>query len=524
MPESLRALVIVLVCAMFVFAAVRVPACGVAMRDDDFRRRRVAWFVVTLAAFLSYNFWIFIVTAGVWLVHSARREGNAMALYFFLLFAVPSISSEITGLGIVQHFFAINWLRLLSMAILLPAWLVLRRDPRSAAFGSLNTDRFLLAFLAIALLLQLTVDTFTNTLRFGLYAFLDVFLPYYVASRSLRTLAEIREALMAFVIAALLMVPVALFEFARTWLLYGGLNDALGVPNSGIGSYLMRDDLLRAMASVQHPIALGYVMALALGLLVYLRRSVQSGTAWMLAMAALVAGLLAPVSRGPWLGALAIAVTLVATGPDALRRLLMLGIGGAAAFALALLSPFGDKLIGLLPFIGDVETENIDYRHRLLEVAVQLIADNPWFGAFDYMYSAEIQELKQGQGIIDIVNTYVAIGLNNGLVGLSMFVLFFTAALLGVLRGMVGQEDRDGEVHLLGQTILACVAGILLMIFTVSSISVIPAVYWSMGGVCVAYAGFVAGAREGGAPVRDAGRGCRVLPAKGLDSGLQGGH
>lgn len=496
MPEHLKALVVILVLASAVFVFVRPAAIALAMNAGDFARRRNLWFAVTAAVFLAHNFWLFMISAAAILYWADRRENNKMALFYFLLFAVPAIGSEFTGLGIIQHFFYINWLRLLALVILLPAWLALRRESEIPAFGSLTADRFLFGYLFVALALQLTIDTFTNTLRFTFYAFIDVFLPYYVASRSLRDLVRMREALMAFVIAAMLMVPVAVFEFGKAWLLYGNLNNVLGVAVSAVGNYLERGDFLRAMASVQHPIVLGYVMVVAMGLFLFLQRSIPSRLLWVTGLVALVVGLLAPLSRGPWLGFVLVVIVFVASGKRAFANLAKLGLAGSVALLALFMSPLDEKIIRYLPFVGDIEVENIDYRQRLIEIAVQLIIDNPWFGAFDYVYSPAIQELKQGQGIIDIVNSYVAIGLSNGLVGLSMFVLFFFFALRGVFLGIWRQKDKESELHLLGQALLACLVGILFMIFSVSGISVIPIVYWSFGGMCVAYASIAAAKKK----------------------------
>jgi len=55
--------------------------------------------------------------------------------------------------------------------------------------------------------------------------------------------------------------------------------------------------------------------------------------------------------------------------------------------------------------------------------------------------------------------------------------------------------DRSGEPYLLGQALLATLLGILVIIFTVSSITLIPVIYWSVAGLGVAYARMVALAR-----------------------------
>ncbi len=52
--------------------------------------------------------------------------------------------------------------------------------------------------------------------------------------------------------------------------------------------------------------------------------------------------------------------------------------------------------------------------------------------------------------------------------------------------------DRNDEHYLLGQALFSTLLGILVIIFTVSSISVIPVIYWSVAGLGVAYARMLA--------------------------------
>ena len=48
-------------------------------------------------------------------------------------------------------------------------------------------------------------------------------------------------------------------------------------------------------------------------------------------------------------------------------------------------------------------------------------------------------------------------------------------------------SDNTDPYRLLGRVLLATLLGILVTIFTVSSITVIPIVYWSIAGLSVAY-------------------------------------
>jgi hypothetical protein len=523
MPEHLRALVVILVLAAAVFAFAKAPACTLASTTGDFERRRNLWFGITLAAFLAHNFWIYIIVAAALLLFAVPREPNKLAMFFFLLFAVPAIPAQITGLGIINYFFTIDYIRLLTLAVLLPAFLSLRTQPDIERFGRSIPDKLIAGYIILNLVLQLTVDTFTNTLRHGVfYAFIDIFLPYYVASRLLKNLQGFRDALMAFVMAALVLSAIGAFEFAKHWLLYASVHDALGVRweyahylarggslraqgttgqpiplgyaiavATGFFLYLRklaRGESLRAQGTTGQPIPLGYVIVLATGFFLYLRKSVPNLMAWGLGLALLIAGLIAPLSRGPWVGAAAMLLVFVAIGPSAGLRFAKLGLLGVLSLPVLLASPAGETIIDYLPFIGTVEAENVTYRQRLAEISTRVIMQNPFFGTFDFIYSPELQELKQGEGIIDVVNTYLGVGLASGLVGLSLFSGFFIAVAVSIFKGMRNLADRNDELYLLGQVLFSTLLGILVILFTVSSISVIPVIYWSVAGLGVAYA------------------------------------
>ena len=98
-----------------------------------------------------------------------------------------------------------------------------------------------------------------------------------------------------------------------------------------------------------------------------------------------------------------------------------------------------------------------------------------------------MQAMIQGQGIIDIVNTYIGIALESGLVGLGLYVSFFALILMKIIRAMRSIPDKDSEYYLLGRALLATLVAILVIIFTVSSITIIPIVYWSVAGLGMAY-------------------------------------
>jgi O-antigen ligase len=496
MPVHLRALVVILFLATVMFALAKSPACAIACTPRDFERRRNLWLAIVLTAFLAHNFWIFIIVTATMLLFVVPRESNKLALYFFILLVVPPFAQKITGLGVINHFFEINYLRLLALAVLFPAFLELRKEKDTAPLGRSMPDKLILGFLILNFCLTFTVSSFTNTLRVGLfYGFIDIFLPYYVASRSLKNIQGFRDALMAFGIAALLIGSIGIFEASRHWLLYASLDDAMGFDWS-YASYLEREGAgLRAQGSTGQPIILGYVMAVAFGFFFFLKKTVPNTTIWLMGLVAIVSGMISPLSRGPWVGAGIILLLFIATGRYPIRRLMqvgfLLGMGGIALLA----TPYSDKIIDLLPFAGNIEVENVTYRQQLLDIGIQVIQQNPFFGAYNFFLSEEAQALKQGNGMIDLVNTYLAVGLSNGLVGLFLYAGFFISIVASIFRAMRTLPDKDSEIHILGQTLLSTLLGILVIIFTVSSILAIPVITWSVAGLGAAYAHMLASSK-----------------------------
>jgi O-antigen ligase len=501
MPEHFRALVFIFAFAGFAFLLAKKPLTAFAVPEADFVRRRNMWFGITLLAFLAHNFLIFLVVAAAVLLYVGRNERNLLALYAILMFAIPPFSAKLSGLGLINQLLVIDYARVLSIAILLPAALRARRELQGEPSKLFIADVLVVGFVVTQLGLRLTIDSATNTFRYGVYAFLDILLPYYVASRALRTVQAFREVLVSFVCAALVMAIIAMFEAARYWLPYTSLMHPLGVQWS-LGAYLSRGSFLRAQVTTGQPIVLGYIMVVALAAYVYLRRSIPSKAMWWLGFVGLCGGLIATFSRGPWMAAIGAVLLFRFTTPRAVGGFMKIAVGVGVVGALVLASPIGEQVVEYLPFIGSIETENVTYRQHLLEVSIKLILQHPWFGSFDYIYALQDAELVIG-GMVDIVNTYIGIGLSNGLVGLGCFAGAFIFTCLAIWRCMYAMPDKEDEQHTLGSGLLACIVGIMVTIFTVSSISFIPMVYWMVLGLGVGYVRMARRRAEQGEPVVD---------------------
>lgn len=484
MPDSLKALLVILVLAITVFTFASRPACEIAMVRANFLRRRNLWIGITAAVFLANNFWVYIVVVAALLAYAVRKENNHLALYFFVLFAVPLIPKEIGGLGIIQFLFAIDYGRLLALVVLLPAFFILRKEAGRVPLGYLAVDKLILIYITVQFFLILRDGSATNAVRLGIfYPFLSIFLPYFVACRLLRTLEGFREAMMAYVIAAMLLSAIAVFEFLKHWLLYTHLELLLGA-DWAVSKHLIRAGSLRAIGSTGQPIALGFAITVGIGFMLYLRPLVSNRRVWLLGMGLLLSGLMASISRGPWVGAAVLLLVFLMTGANPVKLLLKGWAIGTVLFLLLLASPLGHKLQNYLPWVGNIEQGTIDYRSMLMEKAIVLIINNPLFGARNFLAdSSEMQELAIGSGFIDVVSTYVRVALTYGLPGLVLFVGCFASVILGIIMTMRRIHNKNEEGYRLGQVLLSVLLSIAFMISTVSSITVIPWIYWSVIGM-----------------------------------------
>src|SRR5258706_6866462 len=146
MPTHLKGLIIVLVLATAVFVFAKAPVCASVSTAGDFERRRNLWIAITVAVFLTHNFWIFIIVTAALLLIALPRESNKLAMFFFLLFTVPAFPGKITGLGLINYFFTMDYVRLVILAILLPAFLYLRKQPDVERFGRLLPDKLIAGY------------------------------------------------------------------------------------------------------------------------------------------------------------------------------------------------------------------------------------------------------------------------------------------------------------------------------------------------------------------------------------------
>jgi hypothetical protein len=449
-------------------------APAVARRDSAPHLHWI-WLVLTILGFAISSLALYLVVCAILLSVLSRREPVPIALFVALILAMPDVPIDLPTFGLAEHIIQVGFTTVMALVLLLPTALG-NRLPRRWATVARNWVVLEFAWLAF---LGFISASFTGFLRLLVEQFLTLYLPFQGARKSITTLDQVHRAMALFTSMATALSVIAVFEYAKGWLLYATLPGHWGVEWGAL-RYLARGTALRAQVSLGQPIAVGFVIAVAL-LMAQTAALYRGRPKWRLAIIAILsAGLFASISRGPWIGAVAGTLLFTAMGPGGLKQVLRLAASGAALLVIVAFLPGGEKIIDLLPWIGTADPGSTSYRKDLFDSITPLLIDNPIFGLPDYDTRPELQHLRQGEHLIDLVNSYIGVGVSSGLVGLAIYLMAHGVVVRGLWKCL---KRLSGDEHELVRGFFSAYLTGLMVIATVSSIGVISPILWVMCGV-----------------------------------------
>jgi len=99
-----------------------------------------------------------------------------------------------------------------------------------------------------------------------------------------------------------------------------------------------------------------------------------------------------------------------------------------------------------------------------------------------------MEDMVQGEGIVDIVNSYLNIVLGFGIPALMLYVGFFLLAIWRVFRSRRKIKDKSSDEYRCGTALIATMLAVMVAIFSTSSIGAIPTIIYSLAGILYAYA------------------------------------
>lgn len=462
MFSDLKAMVVVLVGASIGFVLLK-PIFLQFMYEEDFARRRNLWLLLTAAGFLSPNIWVYILVAAPALLFAAQRDTNPISLWLLTVFVVPPVEVPIPTF-LINQLFTISQSRLLSLLILVPiciSALSRRGETRSGTMKAM--DALLLVYGAYQLVLFMPLEALTNTMRRGFLYMLDVFVVYFAFSRALSDTRRMTDAMASLCLAFVVVAPLAVFESVRGWLLYTSIPETWGAPNTM--AWLLRGDSLRSQLATGHSITMGYVMATALAFWFFLKRMTHGIRLGWAVTYVLSAAIMVSYARATWIMAALLPVIGYSLAPARTAAMFKGVITAVLVGGVLMATPLGSRIVELLPFVGTGDQDSVTYRQELAETSWRLIQQNPVFGN-PYAF-LQMENLRQGQGIIDIVNGYAGVALFQGLAGLSLFCMFYFASIFGAYLRLSAARHESDNLTAMGAALVACMVATLVFLATV---------------------------------------------------------
>lgn len=477
--------------AAAVFAAFAIASAYVLrprLGDDaGVRRAFFFWFGATPLLFFIYPILGNLAAVAALLALLAPKSADDRLVYYLIaLFAVPDgIRAQIPFPGI-NYLIVIDFAMIACLVLLAPAAATMRRPP--AARYAPAAGILLLMLTILMSVLEFRTGTMTNGLRASVEFVLFLALPYMAIIRLAPSLERFDKIFSAFLAIALICSCAAIVSEATHWNYYTHLTE-----RHGLSSFAdVREKLLRVSVTT-NPALVGVVAGFGLLTIECFRARRKIGRIAAMAYRALFATTaLFSFSRGAWL-ATAIGVLVYyffSKFPRGLRPIVL-------AFALVAAIPATSFLMRAdLSRIDPFGT--FEYRRELLNASMAQIRERPLFGDPHFLESGNFDDLVQGRGIVDVVNYYLQITLEHGIVGLTLFFGAFAAVLIGLLRLGAGiQRDNDVELERLRALMLAVIAVYLVMIGTMSGVSLIPQVGVAVLALGAAFVGAARAAGEG---------------------------
>ena len=419
--------VVLLIAAVYAFAAL--------LRREDAEWVKGAPLKVFVGMFLlgmwGHSVWVLYLAIIIAIPLLSRSKADAAAIYMVTIIAVPPLYYKVAVGSIYLMPFTKYLFAMAGLAIAIAS----KSGPR----GRLGSRFDIPVLLVIILELIAERDpSITELMRQELPILLNIALPYFLVSRALTTSEDLRRFVLAIALGGFVMAIVATVEAHTHWLIYKQMETYLHLGSQTNAYQQVRGGMLRAPGSFPESTSLGNFLALAAVAILALRHSFASNAKWYAAIGALAIGVFAPNSRGALLGLGAGWLLFDFYRKNWPGLFTKLGLAGGAYLLLltaAQFSNYSAELVGK----GQATKASTEYRVLLLHRGLEEIRKHP-FGTNIKTALNNLEDIRQGQHIIDLVNGYISYGLTSGYAGMvGLFLVFATlcAAMLSARRNLV---------------------------------------------------------------------------------------
>lgn len=422
-------------------AAVYGFASLVGKVDAAWIKRAPLWLFLSMyfIGMWGHIYWAAYLALMLALPIAAKSRGDAAALFAVLIVSLPALTQQIQ----IGSLYLTSGSKYLFCGLGLTIAFFMNKG-KTQVLKSAHFDIPVLIVVALEVS-QARDPSVTATLRQFVPIFLTIWLPYYVLSRSLNTAEEARRFLLAFALAGFVMAVVATAEARLHWLIYKQIDGLLHIQTSINGYSKMRAGMIRSPASFPESTSLASFLVLAFMATLALRDTFASRGKWLIALFVLLLGLISANSRGAFI---ALAVGLVAWDLYCGRygRLAMKLVGAGAIYLFALTAAQFSTFFASMVGKGSGTEGTADYRVQLLRRGMEEIHKHPILGQNMKAALDSLQDLRQGEGIVDLVNGYISYGLTLGYAGIVGLLMVFVSLCLAML--MARRQLRLGRVLL----------------------------------------------------------------------------
>lgn len=395
-----------------------------------------AWLLLTATAFFGGHFLVYSLLVGiVCAVLSAPGAINRAQAYVVLLPLIPLFSYTLPGAFGINYILTLDHFRILTIFILVPAFFHPPARSVSPKLVRNTIDFFFLGYcLWLTLLSFAQRSSATDIVRGVLEAALFMAVPFYAMRRLLGSKEDIQNLLIAAVFTSTLVAFIGIVEEATTWFFYDYISSTLNMDARRDFTFAqdIRFGLIRVKASIDGGVGHFFMFSIGAAICSYQLKLLQKKAFFPLLLV-LAACLIFTGSRGPWFA------TAVMVGVMLFFRLFQTPI---RLFVVAIVALIAMPILQGLVLNTSDPFGTFSYREQLLESSIPVIQQKPLLG-WDSMQTLEasglLEHLRQGQGIIDIVNTFIGEALFGGIPR----VVLFSGILFGCLWSVVQRHKRD---------------------------------------------------------------------------------
>lgn len=343
----------------------------------------------------------------------AKRRIYAAGLAIFLIITMPGIETVLNVGGVQLIDLSIITAVIIGLMLATAMW----KGSFSSAGRTNNYTPY--AFFCVVTFIAARDTTITNILRVILENLIAFIVPYMIVRNSLRDSLSIRTMTMCVIAAGLAVSAIAMFESFMVWPIYQSYGQSFGtLVNAGVK---MRGGMLRAAGPSMNPPLSAAVLALCFVTAFASASLFRTKAGHRVVLGIIAVGLFCMQARVGWLGAIAgsVGVLISRRGVKAIATyvpIVILAFGGVYGLA-----QVNEGFANLAGFSADAKGSS-DYRDRANARSIEIIKQHPLLGQPANVVISQMEDLRQGEGIVDFVNGYMATALFSGLLGLGIFV------------------------------------------------------------------------------------------------------